>query len=181
MGGAHGSTAKEAKEAESMIETLEMTPLLKDIEPDAALKVICPLFVRMKIKEEESIYGPKSMQPDDMCVVESGALRLLTKHGIPGQEGGTELHRYGAGDVLGATQMAQGIESVTAAKQKGGKNAAKNVHDNSPTDVLAGSGHDVVAPGPQENRWHLRWPRSTTASSPPSPSHFLLSYRALTE
>ena len=51
MGGAHGSTAKEAKEAESMIETLEMTPLLKDIEPDAALKVICPLFVRMKIKE----------------------------------------------------------------------------------------------------------------------------------
>jgi|TARA_B100000475_G_scaffold198959_1_gene180412 CRP-like cAMP-binding protein len=144
MGGAHGSTAKEAKEAESMIETLEMTPLLKDIEPDAALKVICPLFVRMKIKEEESIYGPKSMQPDDMCVVESGALRLLTKHGIPGQEGGTELHRYGAGDVLGATQMAQGIESVTAAKQKGGKNAAKNVHDNSPTDVLACSGHDVV-------------------------------------
>ena len=144
MGGAHGSTAKEAKEAESMIETLEMTPLLKDIEPDAALKVICPLFVRMKIKEEESIYGPKSMQPDDMCVVESGALRLLTKHGIPGQEGGTELHRYGAGDVLGATLMAQGIESVTAAKQKGGKNAAKNVHDNSPTDVLACSGHDVV-------------------------------------
>ncbi|KAH8074418.1 cAMP-dependent protein kinase regulator [Aureococcus anophagefferens] len=144
MGGAHGSTAKEAKEAESMIETLDMTPLLKDIEPDAALKVICPLFVRMKIKEEESIYGPKSMQPDDMCVVESGALRLLTKHGIPGQEGGTELHRYGAGDVLGATQMAQGIESVTAAKQKGGKNAAKNVHDNSPTDVLACSGHDVV-------------------------------------
>ena len=102
------------------------------------------LLRMMKIKEEESIYGPKSMQPDDMCVVESGALRLLTKHGIPGQEGGTELHRYGAGDVLGATQMAQGIESVTAAKQKGGKNAAKNVHDNSPTDVLACSGHDVV-------------------------------------
>ena len=136
MGGAHGSTAKEAKEAETMIETLEMTPLLNDIDREGALKVICPLFVRMKIAEDHSIYGPKMMQPDDMCVVESGALRLLTKHGIAGQEGGTELHRYGAGDVLGATQMAQGIESVTAAKQKGGKHAAAHVHDDSPTDVI---------------------------------------------
>ena len=53
--------------------------------------------------------------------------------------------------VLGATQMAQGIESVTAAKQKGGKNAAKNVHDNSPTDVLACSGAKFAP----LSQWHF--------------------------
>lgn len=142
MGGAHSSTAKE--QAATMFDTLELTPLLKSIERVDAIKDICPLFRRMTIQEEHSIYGPKSMQPDDMCVVESGALKLLTKHGIEGQEGGQELHRYGAGDVLGATQMAQGIESITAEKKKGHKNNAASVQDHSPTDVIACGGCEVV-------------------------------------
>ena len=36
--------------------------------------------------------------------------------------------------------MAQGIESITAEKKKGVKNAASSVHDHSPTDVIACAG-----------------------------------------
>ena len=59
MGGAHSSTAKE--QAETMFDTLELTPLLKEIQRPEAVKEICPLFRRMTINEDHSIYGPKSM------------------------------------------------------------------------------------------------------------------------
>ena len=86
MGGAASKSNADA--LASMLETLELTPLLAGIDRREALAKICPLFKRVTIEAGASIYGPKLASQDDLCVVESGNLKFVVKKG--GED--NELH-----------------------------------------------------------------------------------------